>query len=206
MFECKRIEERNQAGNLVAVGVEWTEHKEWFDTLMALAMFLCLLVGLFTMFLVSPFVKQWWFSVGIGLALVVLGFSLFSVEIPGRPRQLLFYRDGRMLAPLGFAAYAARYKSMSGHLADVVSIEARQTASTHDATKTAYTHGVVLFKRGGDVTYIAKHLHPDAAHKVAVQLTLALTELREALATATTTRAEPRAQGRARPTVEVFID
>lgn len=38
---------------------------------------------------------------------------------------------------------------------------------------------VVLFTRSGETVYVAGWLHRDSAHKIAVQLTLALAELRE---------------------------
>ncbi len=63
---------------------------------------------------------------------------------------------------------------MSGSNANIASIEARSDGGTH-----AY---VTTYSRSGDVTYVAGHLHPDNAHKVAVQLTLALAELRESMA------------------------
>jgi hypothetical protein len=68
----------------------------------------------------------------------------------------------------------------------------------------------VLYSRDGDVAEVAMHLLPDDAHKVAVQMTLVLTELREDLASGTTGQGRRRAQstacGHARPVVDEFIE
>ncbi len=90
-----------------------------------------------------------------------------------------------------------------------VSLEVRQTVSNQEAQRTAHSSGVVMFKRNGDMVYVAKRLHPDYAHKVAVQLMLALTELREELASGVgqgATRQQASRGSRSKATVEVFID
>ena len=163
MFEWQPLRERDADGRLVAAGVRWSEHRELAQAgCLSLAVLVCM-AGAGT-FLVS----------GMGGALVLgLGIWLWrcSFRLSGRQRELLFRPDGSMKAPLGFAHYQESCREILGHNADIVSIEMRKEG--------AGDIRVVMFFRGGDVVHAAGSLLPDEAHKIAVQLTLALVELRE---------------------------
>jgi len=172
-FDWKPIRERDAEGRLTAAGVQWTEmRKGAFGTIITIA-------NLSLMGSMAGCVHQQMFrhSNGNLAALWLLGLCVLCVVAarlaPGRMRSLVFHADGRTAAPYGLAHYSLRFREMSGHNANIVSIEARAEQSG-DAD-------VVTFSRSGDVAYVAGHLHRDNAHKVAVQLTLALAELRENL-------------------------
>lgn len=181
MFESHRVETRTPEGRIEAIGVAWTEHREGLHRLARMAIVISFIIGVFVAGLGMPMNKEWWTPAGIGLVLMLPIFWVEKISIEGTQRELAFYRDGQIEAPYGFAFYP-RSTSVSGHYCDLVSIEARHCLTNLEAQHTNHTHGVILFKRNGDITYVAKHLHPDEAHKVAVQLSLALTELREDMA------------------------
>lgn len=182
MFELYRTEERSEDGQLLAVCVEWTESREGLRKLVFGLMACSTIAGAITAFLITAFVQPWWACVAIGLIMMTPIVFLDKVSISGRQRMFVFHRDGHMEAPFGFQAYAARHKSVPGHHAEVKNIEARQTASHLEARETPFSHGVVLIKENGDIAYVAGRLHRDNAHKLAVQLTLALFDLREEVA------------------------
>jgi hypothetical protein len=181
MFESQRVETRTAEGRVEASGVTWTERREGLHAVARVVILSSFIVGFFILFLGTPMAKDWWKPVAMGLALIAPFLWIEKLPIEGTLRQLLFYRDGSIEATFGLAFYP-RHTSVSGHHADLVSIEARSVATRQQAQHTNHTHGVILFKRNGDMTYVAKHLHPDEAHKVAVQMMLALTQMRDDMA------------------------
>jgi hypothetical protein len=204
-FECNYLEDRNADGSIEATALQWTEVNAWFETLMlfvAIAAFIG--GGVVTLFGGNPWIPRTPFSIGGSLFLMVSPFLLLSSAVLGTPRALVFHRDGRIAAPLGFSSYPRSFKHVTGTLADIASIEARQTVRPTQGTQTTRTHGVVLFKRNGDIAYVASRLHPDSAHKLAVQMTHALVALREDIMSATI-RSAPSHPGRGN-TVEILID
>lgn len=210
MFTCNRIEKRTADRRIARVGVEWTENRERADNLIFALMLLSVMAGGVVLFIVTGFVKAKLVSAGIGLLLMSAPFWAVRINVKGKPRQLVFERDGRMLAPLGFQTYANWCKSIDGTIADIVSIETRNLAERANGNGSIHTYSVVLAKRDGTIVYVARHLLPDEAHKVAVQLNIALKDLRDDLATAAMKqRPAGKASSRqtSRPTrVEVFID
>lgn len=210
MFTCERIDLRDGDGELEATGVMWTEHREWLEFAMYGLVTLGVLIAFFAFLTAPMFGKFWWIPCGVGVSTFLPFFWLCRADFQGTPRQLLFRRDGSMPAPLGFADSPAHFKSVSGLQSDVVSIEARKAPTQAGSLRTMHDHGVALFKRNGDVSYIAQHLLPDQAHKVAVQLTQALAELREDMAIGAIGQglreAQPHARGRTKPRVNAFID
>lgn len=194
-FDWKPIRERDVDGRLMAAGVQWTEmRKSAFGLYITVA-------NLSLMGSVGGCAHQQMFrdSNGGVVALWLLGLCVMCVVAArlslGRMRALIFRADGTTSAPFGFAYYSSRYRAMSGTNANLVSIEARS-----DGGADAY---VAVYSRNGDVTYVAGHLHPDNAHRVAVQLTLALAELRESLGGWPSITGMPSA---ARRHAEVLID
>jgi hypothetical protein len=208
MFTCQRFVRRNADNILDATGVEWTESRDGIEGLIFVLMMAGMVSGALVLFFTPAFGSDWWKAACVGLALMSSYRWARGMEIAGTPRQLLFHRDGSIAAPLGFAAYAAKHRSVTGHHDNIASIEARHMA--FKGSSTPNTHGVVLYSRDGDIADVAMHLLPDDAHKVAVQMTLALTELREDLASGTTgqgrRQAQSTARGHSRPVVDVFID
>lgn len=185
MFTCKRIHNKGVDGRILATGVEWTEHQMWFDALMLLGMFIGFVICAFATLAASMMIMHrgapWWVAAGIAVASLASLYWLHIAQIPGKPRSLVLHRDGRIEVPSGLL-FHPKARFISGTHADVVSFEVRQTASDIEAQHTAYKHGVVIFKRNGDVVYLAGHLLPDHAHKVAVELTHAFAELRDGMA------------------------
>ncbi len=191
MFACNRIEKRRADGRLARVGVEWTENRQGLDNVIFGLALLSFMIGVLVLFLLTPMVflatpsvPARLVSAGVGLVLMSSFYWSVRISVRGRPRQLVFERDGRMLAPLGFDTYADWCKSIDGTIADIASIEARNLAEKHRSDNTIHTHGVVLSKWNGDLAYVARNLLPEEAHKVSVQLNLALKNLRDDLATA----------------------
>lgn len=208
MFESHRVETRTDEGRFEAIGFAWTERREGLHALGAALIFISFTVGMFIAFLGVPFAEDWRMPVGIGLALSAPLFWINNLPIDGSPRELVFYRDGTIEAAWGLAFYP-RHTSVSGHHADIVSIEARSVVPPQQQQHTSHAHGVVLFKRNGDTTYVAKCLHPDQAHKVAVQVMLALTELREDMASdarQSATRQQAPQASRSKAAVDAMID
>jgi hypothetical protein len=167
-FRCHPIRERDADGHLVAAGVEWAEERD-----IALAGFWvvgCILGPIGACALMFHVVDKG----GLVFGLVCLGLLACLIvcarRLPGRTRALVFHEDGSTSAPYGFAHAPRSHRRITIHNADFVSIEAQGHPAMCD---------VVLFTRCGETVYVAGWLHRDSAHKVAVQLTLALAELRE---------------------------
>ena len=185
MFTCQRIDERDNAGQLTATGVEWTERSLRLEAGMKLLLFVGLLVA------VPAVAATFMLAISKGLwalvpaAIAAVAFSPFfwhhRVTGKGKPRSLIFRRNGTVSAPYGLPNWP-KVREISGQQTDVVSFEAGQTLSNLEVQYTDYSHGVLLYKRDGDMVVVAKHLHPSEAHKVAVQLSIAIAELRAALA------------------------
>lgn len=201
MFECRRLEARNADGRLKVAGAEWTETKEWLETLMFALTLISIMAGVIVLLLVTAFVQAKLVSIGVGIVLLAMPFWLVDRNIKGTRRQLLFGRDGTIRAPLGFAMGYAGSKSIGGTLDDISSIEATPVLSERSGS--IHTHAVALHKQDGDTVYVAKHLTPDQARKVARQLNLALAAMRAELGAdmqARTMAAPPRRASSSRPT------
>ena len=182
MFTCHRIVKRSQGGPLSSVGLEWTEGRNWLLNIWVASLITLIVLGGLTL-LASMLAGQ---SVVFLIASCLLGLAalVYKIRLPGRRRQLVFHRKGDILAPLGFSCSPWSHVRVAGTIVDVASIEARSIEKTQDANA-RFTHGVVLYLRNGGTCYVASRLDPDDAHKVAVQLTLGLNELREDMATGT---------------------
>lgn len=203
-FSCERLEERSADGRLAAVGVRWTENRNWLDGIVMA------LMAWSAMASVAPLVvaalmqvrggSDWWIPAMMSAAMISPILWMHRIRFPGKPRELWFRRDGTMPAPLGFHAYSGRYHAVSGNHADVVSIEARSAQGSEPGR---YPHSVVFYKRKGAITHVAMKLSADEAHEVTVQLTHALRELREDM---TSGHRRPGTQGQTAPAAKVLID
>jgi hypothetical protein len=109
-----------------------------------------------------------------GVATAAAGFAMLAglAWVVKRPRMIVFTRDGRVLAPNGIADRF--WVRNLGPIADVSSIEL--TSSCRD-------FGVVLFTTEGRTILLAERMRKADARLVAVQLTKALHEMRQSLAT-----------------------
>ena len=204
-FACTPVEARDASGQLEAAGVRWTERRVFIEGTVSVLGAFCLCGGLMS-FSAMLMVVDKRMPLYLGLALLAACYATVRWEwmVPGRRRELTFWRNGSILTPYGMAQYPAHFDCVTGHQADIVSIEAEQVVRPRNNDTNLYTHGVRVFKRNGEVAHIAKHLDPDAAHMLAVRLTHALVALRENMASATTPSARSNA-GRTMP-VEILID
>lgn len=213
MTACHRIDRKDADGRLDATGVEWTEHCMWCDVVVGALVGLSFVAGMFAAFAAAliSFKAGLLSLIPAGAAVVLFSPILWRHELrfDGKTRQLLFHRDGRMEVPFGLPFYP-RIRLLTAAHTEVASLEIRQTVNNDMARETAYSSGVAMMLRSGDIVYVAKHLHPDDAQKVAVQLTLALAAMRDDLA-AVAARPDlpgplPNAQARKGPKVEAMID
>lgn len=204
-FDCTPVEARDASGQLEAAGVRWTECRVFIEGTVSVLGAFCLCGG-FMSFSAMLMVEDKRMPFYLGLALLAACYATVRWEwmVPGRRRELTFRRDGSILAHYGMAQYPAHFDRVTGHQADIGSIEAEQVVFPKGDQGNVYTHGVRIFFRGGQVAHMAKHLEPDAAHMLAVRLTQALVALREDMASATVGSARSNA-GRTVP-VEILID
>ena len=175
-MDCKRIVKKDNSGRIVAIGVEWTEFNMWADALRALACGVCLIVGVAMTLggaLATVSHGAWFFLVFPGLAIGGFSQAMPEFDIRRTPRSLIFHRDGRVEAAHGFG-YWPKAREMSQPHSEIVSIEARAI----DWYEAPFQYDVAVFRRDGDIVHVARLLRADEAHKVAVQLTHALAEIR----------------------------
>lgn len=176
---CKRIVRRDKSGRVIAIGVEWTEFNIWAAALDALVDGVCAIVG-FVMALAGVLAiissALWLVVAAIGIALCVLPVVRRPFDLWRKPRSVIFHRDGRVELPEGFP-YHSSIREMSQPHREIVSIEAR-AAYRQALDDPIYKHDVAVFRRDGDIVHVAWRLRADEAHKVAVQLTHALAEIR----------------------------
>jgi len=189
-FQCEFVEDRDENGNLQEFGVYWTEGRVGLEQFASFVVCVLCLAGLgatavgFATWTPATGVPIGVFG-GVAVFLIWGGWELLKLcfRMPGRKRELTFSRDGTIYAPFGMAAYPSEWVYVTGHHADIVSIEARQFAFPEGQRKPWYAHGVTIYKRNGQMTHVAKHLEQEEAHRLAVNLTQALEAMREELAT-----------------------
>lgn len=160
------IRERDGDGRLLAAGFQWTEPVEWvfmiFGTGAFLLFFYALAGGLDQR---TPPGDA--FIVGVGAAACVLICILFgTIE-----RGVAFHRDGRVRARGGWFNRLDMIGGVKEH-AHIASIE---------VTKIEQGAGVAVFTTYGGTMILSSGLSEAAARFAAVQLTIALRELRESL-------------------------
>lgn len=186
IFSCQIVEDRDEDGTLKGIGARWTEARtvvEFFlEKLVDVAMF----VAFICIYGIGLFASQmgWGLAFALALASAGLAYSMMraAVHCPGRTRELTFWRDGVVRAPVGLAA--AWFENGESRLphADIESIEVEQVSEPDKNRAVNYSHGVRIFYRTGHVVHVARHMEPDDAHRLAVGLTNALRELRTSMA------------------------
>lgn len=200
MFAWHPIEKRDAAGRLAAVGLEWTEGRDFLLTVWAAGVLGLAIVG--GLVLAAGLISGAGWLLGSGAAMLVVGGVLYKAELPGQPRQLIFHRSGEITAPLGFSAYASRFRKVTGTIDDVESFGVREL-KPRNGEGARFTHGVALYKKDGAVSYVASRLDPDEAHLVSVQMNRALDKLRDDMGGGNRKKA---AAGARRFDVEGFIE
>lgn len=206
--ECETVEQRDQDGNLEAIGVRWTEARVLVEgTIDRVGQFLCVIA-----FLAIPAVlfgyaaRQVPLGVALGFvafaAAVIGGLIVTSAHMPGVPRELSFWHDGTCYAPDGLRCLAWRQDRLPWLVSDIENIEVEQTVKPVPGKETVYDHGVRIIFRRGRIAHVAHRLEADDAHKLNALLIEALAELR---AGAGSERVASRMAGRA-PRQERLID
>lgn len=158
---AKKIRQHNAAGELVAAGYEWREPMVFSGgagAAKALVSLMVCFVGL-----TSP-------DMGVLAVIPMTGIFLAWVfSLDGFPRRVTFHRDGKITARFTFGEELLDF-SLDWPHTDIASIE----------TSKGY---IWLYSREGDLARVGRgNIEYKVAHKAAVQLTMALTELRAACA------------------------
>lgn len=160
------IRERNADGHLLAAGFRWTEPVEW----------------VWMMFGTGGFVLTF-YAMGCSLdqrtppeftgmvALAALGCVMLCLICGSINRGIAFERNGRISNRGGWVNWLDMVGSIKDH-ADIASIE---------VIKTEQGMGVAIFTTWGGTVMLSQGLSEPAARLAAVQLTMALREMRESL-------------------------
>jgi hypothetical protein len=161
-FQCDAVVARATDGTPEARGVRWTEARTGVEGCFDMAATGCYYAG---------------FLAVLGICLLRAGY-----RIPGRSRELTFWRDGLCYAPEGLSPLWASVDRLRRPHTEISSIEAEQISKPNtDQEWPGYTHGVRIVYKTGAIVHVARRLEPDSAHQLAVNLSLELRELRMSL-------------------------
>lgn len=200
-FKAESIRERDSDGRLLAAGVSWSTGRAWVWMLCILPAMFLVPGGLATVpgiLFHSGYRLNWllaFVACATGLWLVSRAFKRYGSGI----MSVIFDADGVIPTPHG-RPYAPRSRIIEGSHAHLVSIETRQSSPNPNAQIPLYD--VCMFSSGGDVIHVAYGYPHESAHKMAVLLTAALSEMRQSQATL---HARPKPQARA-PRERALID
>ena len=168
-FVAEPIREFDADGRLTGAGLCWNEMRLWlchvcgFGVVIAIIMIIigiaARMAGGMDLFLVEP-----------AIVLLVLACGLPSVY-GRRARMVVFERGGGMATPNGFPGYRKRM-CVDGHWSWIRSIERVQFSQT--------IWRVNIYFSGGEIVCLAHPTAMSEAHKIVVQLTRALDEMRKA--------------------------
>jgi hypothetical protein len=160
------IRERDDEGRLLAAGFKWSEPVEWVQLVFGIGAFVLVFYALAgSMDRRTP--PDAAFFVGLGAAASVLICILCgSIE-----RGIAFQRDGRVRVLGGWSNWFDLYFRLKEH-AYIASIE---------IVKTQFGTGVAILTTGGGTIMLSQALSEPAARLAAVQLTIALREMRTEL-------------------------
>jgi hypothetical protein len=184
IFACETLEQRDDDGNLEAVGVRWTEARVFAESVLdtvgqvlAIGVFMAAVVA-FTGAAIGKVPLE--LSLGLlGVSVVIFfGFIITSARLEGVPRELSFWRDGTCYAPDGLRCLAWRQDRLPWPVSDIENIEVEQTVKPVPGKDTVYDHGVRIMVRRGRIAHVAHRLEADDAHKLCMLLIEALAELR----------------------------
>jgi len=168
-FEAHPIRELDAEGRLTGAGLVWNEIRMWLLHLCGFGVVIAVM-----MVIVGIAVRL---AGGIDLFLVEAAIVLFALScgLPSiygrRVRAVIFERGGRMATPNGFPGYRKR-AFVGGHWAYIRSIERVQFSQT--------IWLVHIYFSGGEIVCLAHSNAMSEAHKIVVQLTRALDEIRRA--------------------------
>lgn len=168
-FKARVVRERGADGRLSRAGFEWNESRPNLEfNSIVVAMFGG--AGLYLSMALSSLPRADLSGFATGSAIVAAAGFGMAFLIPRRPRAIIFHADGGIGAPYGLPWYPFHLKVHANH-SSVMSIEQRDVPNELCRVR--------LITTGGDVVYVSRNLSDAESLKVAVQLTAALTELRQ---------------------------
>lgn len=161
-----------EMGELVGIGYRWDQDRMedlvGFYTMAVMASLMGVLCVLKretdTLILLAPF--------------IAIPFGVLYGKL-SRPRTVIFTREGDILTPNGIPRFLLPVRKLSYSHNAIASIE---------LTTDCKGYGVMLFKKDGFCSLLAENMHKPDARAVAVQLTIALQELRDGMANASPSR------------------
>ena len=171
MFRCEWLKVPNDDDTYEALGVRWTEAR-WFSEAILLSAAALMFGG-------GAFMLLGGVPAGLLGVLAGVGLYFWAMYFPGRPREIVFWRDGRMETPLGLSTNflwpGQKWLDHTG----IKSIEIEQLVSGQGDDKSFYSHGVRIFYDCGEMNHVAKNLSPDQAHMLAVRLNQARLKIKD---------------------------
>lgn len=171
----KPIREYDANSNLVAAGYEWGELDD-----LRLKLFLVLAAGSLGLALlgIDLFGKSWASLPALcgSPASAWAAFELHKRRF--RPRSLIFRDDGSIDAPHRLPDFTWPRYRVSGHHQDIGNI-GQLVDHEPDGKR---QHRTALYAKNGNIVRVTGDVHPDVAHRVAVQLSAALQDIRDAMA------------------------
>ncbi len=179
------IRERDRDGLLSATGFTWRERVMWVFHIFGTAAF-----ALWFYWLLCLTDRQTPTEFTTNVLLAMIGCISACVFLGSIRRGIAFERDGRVSNRGGWVNWLDLVGGIKDH-AYIASIE---------VTKTEQGIGVALFTTFGGTMMVSEDLSEAGARRVAVQLTIALREMRESL---TTVRSHQSGQ---RPAAAALID
>ena len=186
IFSCDIAESRNKDGTLKGIGARWTEARTFREFVLQFFAYVAMFLTFITIAGSWVIVSEHGFITALalvgGMAATVYSLMHAVVHCPGRTRELTFWRDGVVRAPLGLSTVVYENGESKLPHADIVSIEVEQVSEPHKDRAMNYSHGVRIFYRTGHVVHVARDIEADDAHRLAVCLTQALSELRASMA------------------------
>jgi len=170
----RTIREYDAYNELVAAGYEWGEPCTYRE----IAAIIVFLVGAAASAAGLILLKSTWLGLpiaGFGLFMLVWAYELYLDRF--RPRSLIFTPFGTMNMPQRVPGFWWPRYEIKGHHEDAVAISVVQDESDDGNGK---DHKAAIYFRSGNIVRVSGPVHPDDAHKIAVQLTTALEAVREA--------------------------
>lgn len=171
------IREYDAHNNLVAAGYEWGEPDRLRLILVLAAAALALVLALSGAELIEKNASASGIAV-FGLAAVCAWAAFAIYKRRFRTRSLIFRDDGTIDAPHRLPDFTWPRYRVDGHHRDIGNIG---QLVDHDPDGKR-EHRTALYAKNGNIVRVTGDVHPDIAHKVAVQLTAALHEIRETMA------------------------
>jgi hypothetical protein len=162
------IRERGEHGELTAAGFKWSEPMLWVFQIFGTGGFL---LGFYWMMCLADRRTPSEFTTMVFLGMI--GCMAACVILGSVDRGIAFERNGRISNRGGWVNWLDLVGSIKEH-ADIASIE---------VTKTEQGAGVAIFTTWGGTVMLSQGLSEPAARLAAVQLTIALREMRESLTT-----------------------